>query len=106
MEAMGIRSSARTGRALVVLLLSLPVFLPAAARRTPAQTAAAPLEQAVSKLRRIYPERLSDAQKEAKSKEIEEAGGVIGKAGPAGAALLKRELGRVEAGGERDDFFK
>jgi HEAT repeat protein len=97
------RPDSRAARA-AVLFLFLSLLIPTPGR---AQVAPDPkLEQAVASLRNIVPDKLSDAQQEAKSKEIEEAWAVIRAAGQKGLARLKGELRRIGERKESDDFFK
>lgn len=95
---------ARAARLLVVCLFVLPPLAP-----TLAQPQGAPdpkLEKAVAALRHIVPGKLSEEQREAKSKEIDEAWVVIQAAGPKGLDRLKQELRQLDERKEGDDFFK
>jgi hypothetical protein len=64
------------------------------------------LEDAVSALRNLKGENLSDKEKDVSAKKIDEAWKVLIAAGNAGATRLKKEIRAVDAGKEKDDFFK
>jgi hypothetical protein len=64
------------------------------------------LEDAVSALRNIKGETLTDEQKEESAKRIDLAWKTLIDAGTAGAARLKEEIQKVDVGKEKDDFFK
>lgn len=64
------------------------------------------LEAAVAAMRKVDPSRLDDKQREAKGKEIDEAWQYIGSLGAAGSQRLKDEIRKLDAAGEKDDFFK
>jgi HEAT repeats len=64
------------------------------------------LEGAIAKLRFIDAGKLSEAQKEARAAQIDDAWLVIRAAGKSGIERLKQELQRIKRKGERDDFFK
>ncbi len=64
------------------------------------------LGAAIAALRRINQDRFDDAEKERKAKEIDAAWEVIKSFGQTGIARLKQEIRTVDAGREKDDFFK
>lgn len=90
----------------MMLLLAL-LFFPSPPRQLQAQSApASKLEKAIAELRHIVPDKLTEAEQEAKSKAIAAAWNVIKAEGPSGLARLKQELQQVSNTNERDDFFK
>lgn len=70
-----------------------------------AQPTAKGLDEAVKVLRGIDTDRLSDAAKTEKAKEIDAAWKKLIEAGKAGSERLKQEISAVEAGKEKDEFF-
>lgn len=64
------------------------------------------LEDAIAALRHVKQEQFDDDKKESKAKEIDAAWEVIKSFGQTGIARLKREIQTVDAGLEKDDFFK
>lgn len=97
-----------TGQRLIPAALSALLCLASAAvagEATPPPTAA-DLEKAVAAMRRIDPSKMSEEQRDAKAKELNEAWQSLAKAGPAGVTRLKRELVDIDKAGEKDDFFK
>ncbi|MGH9946227.1 MAG: HEAT repeat domain-containing protein [Pyrinomonadaceae bacterium] len=64
------------------------------------------LEEAVKSLRGISWEGWSDAQKEAKAKQIDESWKLLISSGARASLLLKQEVEKVDAGKDKDDFFK
>lgn len=95
--------NSRAPRRLAALALLLLSAAPALRAQAPADPR---LGRAVAALRNVDPEKLTDAQKEAKTDEFIEAFDTITKAGPAGAAALKAELRRLDEAGQRDDRFR
>ncbi len=71
-----------------------------------AQVEVQKLEDAISALRNIKGESLSDEEKDATSKRIDEAWKYLIAAGNAGVTRLKEEIRKVDTNGESDDFFK
>jgi HEAT repeat protein len=97
-------SVSRGRAALAFCALALLTLSPAHAA---AQTAADPqLARAVAALRDVNPERLTEAQKDAKAQELGRAFETIKRAGPPGVAALKAELRRLDAARRRDDRFR
>ena len=89
----------------------LPLILLLLAQASPhARAQAAPdqkLERAIAVLRHVKESDFkTEAQQEAKSKEIEAAWEVIRQAGAGGVARLKQEVERVDRASEKDDYFK
>lgn len=64
------------------------------------------LDDAVAALRHINQDQLDDDEKERKAKEIDAAWEVIKSFGQNGISRLKQEVQKVDAGKEKDDFFK
>jgi hypothetical protein len=93
------RRAARACSALALLLLC--------AAHAAAQTATDPkLARAVAALRNVDPDKLTEAQQDAKAQELERAFDTLTGAGPAGAAALRAELRRLESTRQRDDRFR
>ena len=94
-------------KVILPLLVTLTVTLATAAPFYAQNPIDQKLERAVAALRNIRQGAFTtEAQQEAKSKEIDEAWEVIRQAGARGTARLKQELERVERSREKDDFFK
>lgn len=105
-ETLSATSGAFAGRALLTTG-ALALLLLSAARALPAQAAAEQkLARAVAALRNVDPDKLTEAQRDAKTEELDEAFETIVKAGPAGALALKSELRRLDAAKQRDDRFR
>jgi HEAT repeat protein len=66
----------------------------------------AKVDEAVAVLRNVAVEGLSDAQKQAKAKQIDEAWKLLIAKGPEASNRLKHEIEKVDAGQTKDDFFK
>lgn len=98
-------SKARPRATLRLLILSLLILQATQAARAQSISDQR-LEQAIASLRRINRNQLTEAQREAKTKEIEDAWALIRRAGARGTARLRQEVERVERSAERDDFFK
>lgn len=64
------------------------------------------LEDAISALRNIKSEGMSDEQQQAKAKQIDDAWKYLIANGQKSAARLKDEIQKVDSGKEKDDFFK
>lgn len=64
------------------------------------------LESAISVLRHIDSQGMSENQKEEKGKEINKAWEVVRAAGKNGIQRLKQEIQKIASANERDDFFK
>lgn len=94
----------RARRTLCALALGLLAAASAAAQ--PAGGTDPQLARAVAALRNVDPAKLTEAQQEAKSEELNRAFETISKAGAAGAAALKAELRRLDATRVRDDRFR
>jgi hypothetical protein len=88
-----------------LLAVALLLLFPTGAH--PRQAAPAQnLERAVASLRNIDASKLTEAQADAKSQELDAAWDTITKAGPAGVARLKTELRRLDETKVRDDRFR
>ncbi|MEW6130602.1 MAG: HEAT repeat domain-containing protein [Acidobacteriota bacterium] len=91
----------------LVGLITLTVFLLTTHPTIFAQNGAnKKLENAIAALRNIDQGKLSEAQKEKKSQEIDNAWQVIKASGKAGLTRLKRELQLIKSNNRKDDFFK
>ena len=64
------------------------------------------LDEAIAALRHIKQEQFDDDQKERKAKQIDAAWEVIKSFGQTGILRLKQEIQTIDAGKEKDDFFK
>src|SRR5262245_27129080 len=64
------------------------------------------LEEAIVTLRHINQESLTEAQKELKAGQIENAWEIISASGERGLLRLKQEVLKVDSNKEKDDFFK
>lgn len=64
------------------------------------------LEDAISALRNIKGDGMTDAQQQAKAKQIDEAWKYLTANGQKSVARLKEEIQKVDSGKEKDDFFK
>jgi hypothetical protein len=64
------------------------------------------LDAAIAALRNVNTDKLNEAQKEAKAKEIDKAWETIRASGKAGTSRLKQEIQQLEKTNQRDDFFK
>jgi WD40 repeat protein len=64
------------------------------------------LEKAIATLRHIDPSKLSQAEQDQKSKDLDKAWNTIRAAGKNGVTRLKKEIEEVEKSGEKDHFFK
>jgi len=64
------------------------------------------LDDSISTLRNIKGDGMSDAQQEAKAKQIDEAWKYLIANGQKSATRLKEEIQKVDSGKENDDFFK
>jgi hypothetical protein len=66
----------------------------------------ADLEQAVSAMRHVELDKLSEEQQEAKAEQLDKAWEVIKSAGEKGVVRLKGEVQLIDQTKEKDDFFK
>lgn len=64
------------------------------------------LDEAIAALRHIKQEQFDDDAKERKAKEIDAAWEVVKSFGQTGISRLKQEVQTIDAGKEKDDFFK
>jgi len=64
------------------------------------------LEDAIATLRHINQESLTEAQKELKAGQIDNAWEIISASGEKGLSRLKQEVQKVDGNKEKDDFFK
>ena len=64
------------------------------------------ISNAVSTMRGIVPEKMSNEQKEKKAKELDEAWMTLQAAGMDGVNAIKTEIKKIDQTGEKDDFFK
>jgi HEAT repeat protein len=64
------------------------------------------LDAAIAALRNINQDKLNQAQKEAKAKEIDKAWETIRTSGRAGISRLKQEIQHLNETKQKDDFFK
>lgn len=69
-------------------------------------SADAKLDAAIATMRHIDPDKLSTKEKEARTKALDRAWETIEAAGPRGIERLKREIAKIDASGEQDEFFK
>lgn len=87
--------------------LLLPICLLSFFLGNVAQTSAnQKLEDAIASLRNISIDKLSDEQKEAKAKQIDDAWKYLISIGPKAVLRLKQEIEKVNTAKEKDDFFK
>ena len=87
--------------------LALLLLIGALSGRVQAQdTSGKQLDAAIATLRNIQSDRLSEAQREAKGKEIDNSWEVLRAAGKSGVARLKQEIQKLDNSNTRDDFFK
>lgn len=93
-------------RARVALTCGALTLLMLSASRVAAQSVDPQLARAVAVLRGINPDKLTEAQQDAKAQELGWAFDTISKAGPAGVAALKAELRRLDAARQPDDRFR
>ena len=87
--------------AMVLLIAST-----ASAQATPTSHQNPKLDAAIATLRHIDESKMSRAQKEKMSGEIDAAWETLRQAGPEGGARIKQEVQAVDANKQPDDFFK
>lgn len=101
-----IKSNRKSVRRVCVVLTLLSLLLSGSARVRAQGVADRKLDAAIATLRNINSDKLNEAQKAAKAKEIEKAWETIRASGKAGISRLKQEIQQLDKANQKDDFFK
>jgi HEAT repeats len=87
-------------------LFQCPFILGQSSRTLSQTTPDKNLEEAIATLRHINQDGLTEAQKELKAGQIDNAWKIISASGEKGLSRLKQEVQKVDSNKEKDDFFK